>query len=306
MIRIVATLAVLLGGTTLATAQDIQAEIEAFTEADGFERLDLDLIEKVLLDQFFDVGEIAPGGSIGPIEKALIVATAEIPSVRTRTALSYGEIVTEEDGAVSFIEVRHYNLGPAIRADLIEAYGEGDVADEEAFGMGDHMAWRFVFQPLMGNSAALIDVSNKVIPEKSAAKHDCDGRPCLDYGPSLDEMADWEPMTDIALPDWEPLYPQSEGGLATPAFAVSQLAVVGFWANAEGGDYQWTGSEPSEAEADAAPFRFISIDRNLGNEDAIDTVWREVAPIGYEGGEVLFRRAEVGGQVSWMQAWDTP
>ncbi|MBJ3783534.1 hypothetical protein [Devosia sediminis] len=301
MIRTAATLAVLLSGTALTIAQDLQTELDSFIGADGFERLDVDLLEKVLLDEFIDVGDIAPGGSVGPLEKALLIATAEIPSIRTRTAVDYGQILSEEDGPVSFIEVRHYNLGPAVRAETIAAYGEGDVADEDAFGLGDHMAWRFVFQPLMGNSAALIDVSSKVIPEKSAAKHDCATGPCLDPLSTLDTAAEWEGM-DAALPEWPALYATEAEGAATPAHAVAQLAVAGFWANAEGGAYQWTGGEHPESVRDATPFRFIQIDRQLGQEASIDAIWLETALNDHALASITFRRAEIGGDVSLMRA----
>lgn len=277
MIRTVATLAILLAGTALAAAQDIETEIDTFIGADGFERLDVDLLEK-----------------------ALILATSEIPSIRTRTALAFGQILTEEDGPVSFIEVRHYNLGPIIRQEVIAEFGKGDVADEEAFGLGDHMAWRFVFQPLMGNSAALMDASSKIISDKSAAKHDCTGRPCLDPFAGFDAL-DWEDM-DGQLPVWPEMYATESDETATPAHAVAQLAVLGFWANSESGAYQWTGGEHPEAVRDATPFRFIGIDRQLEQQASIDAIWQETRLNDHALASVTFRRAEGGGTVRLMRA----
>ncbi len=301
MIRFIATTALLLATTALASAQSLDAEINRFIEADGFERVDVSLLEKVLLDEWVDNGEISPGGSVGPLEKALIIATAEIPSTRTRTALSYGEMVDEEYGPVSFIEVRHYNLGPSIRKQVIADYGEGDVADAEAFGLGDHMAWRFIFQPLMGSSAALMDASSMVIPEKAASKADCMGRPCLDPFVGFDETGEWEEIPGN-LPVWPELYAKEAEEVATPAHAVAELAVLGFWANAESGSYQWTGGEHPESIGDATPYRFIGIDRQLGQDTSIDVVWRETEVMDDALSAVLFRRVDVAGSVYLMRA----
>ncbi|ODU88556.1 MAG: hypothetical protein ABT14_02455 [Pelagibacterium sp. SCN 63-17] len=296
-------IAMLLGTTSLAHGHSLDEQINAFIGAEGFERQDLLAIETGLANEWLDRTAIAPGGAVGPLEKAAMIATSAIDSIRTRTAISYGELLVEEDGApmpVSFIEVRHYNLGQIIRAETVEAYGEGDVADEAAFGLGEHMAWRFVFQPIMGNTAMLVDASRRVISDKEATKDRCNDRPCLDTAALFDDIAQWD---DIAgtLPSWPDLYPADMGGVATPAHAIAELAVLGYWANAEAGTYAWTGGEHPEAAQGIAPYRFIGIDRNLGQEDGIDTVWQETALNDDAIASIAFRRIDVAGTVYYLR-----
>lgn len=303
MLRLIATLAILTSTTALASAQTIDDAITNFIHAKGFTHQNPYDIEDALAGHFID-DSVTPGGAVGPIEKSVMIAGDAIPSIRTRSFISYGEIINEEeDGAVpySFIEVRHYNLGPAIRADAVEAYGEENTDTLEAFGAGEHMAWRFVFRPIMGHTATLLDASSRVISDQQAERHDCNGIPCLDLMSGYDALADWQEI-EGTLPAWPLLYSDQSDEVATPAYAISQLAVLGFWANAETGAYQWTGGEHPEAVRDVTPYRFISVDRHLGQEASIDTVWKEAALNDDSITEILFRRAEVAGNVSLMRA----
>lgn len=300
-------LAAMLGTSSLAHAQGIDTQIQDFIQADGFTQADSAALESALSKLWTDTSSISPGGLVGPIEKAMLIADDASEATRTRTLIAYGEIIEEEDGAplpYSFIEIRHYNLGQIIRADAIDAYGAENVADQAAFGLGDHMAWRFVFRPTMGNTALLLDASSGVISGKNAAKQDCDGRPCLDPHASIDEVAHWTEI-EGKIPTWPPLYPTHDGEISAPAYAISRLAVFGYWANAEGGHYQWTGGEHPEAARGHEPYRFISIDRDLGQESAIDTVWRETALNDDALYAISFRQRDIAGQITLMRARET-
>ena len=303
MIRVAAiAAAMLLAGVTRTSAMPIDADIAAFVHADGFTQADAYALEQGLNPLWLDRQSISPGGQVGPLEKAVILATSAIGSTRTRTAISYGELIREEDGAplaVSFVEVRHYNLGPALHAQAVEELGAENVADVDVFGTGDHMAWRFVFQPLMGNTAVLVDASSRTISDKEASRQDCNGRPCL--ATYIDVMDDWQDI-EGTLPAWPELYTTAEEGVTTPAHAIAQLAVLGYWANAESGYYQWTGGEHPESISDTTPYRFITIDRNLGQEGAIDTVWRETELMDDSLSAISFRHIDVAGQVYLMRA----
>lgn len=304
MIRIVTTAAILLAGTALAQAQSLDDQINSFINAEGFDAIDTMPLEDDLAEQFLDTGAVSPGGNVGPIEKAMMIADKAIDADRTRTAISYGELIVEEDGApmpVSFIEVRHYNLGPAIHAETVEAYGAEDTADISEFGVGDHMAWRFVFQPVMGSTAALVSASTRTISEKEASKDDCNGRACLDLGTGFDTDRNWE-ETEVELPTWPALYAETEAEIATPAFAISQLAALGWSANAESGEYQWTGGEHPEAAQGYEPYRFIDIDRNLGQEFAIDAVWTDTLLNDDSIAAMALRRLDIVGQLHWFRS----
>lgn len=300
MIRTAAALTLVLATTAWASADETDTAIADFINAPGFDAIDVVPLEMELADQWLDTDKVSPGGSVGPIEKALIIATDAIPSTRTRTAVSYGELIADDGAPLSFIEVRHYNLGPAVHAATVEAYGAEDTADVSEFGTGDHMAWRFVFRPMMNNAAILIDASQHTIAPKEAAKQDCDGRKCLDLYSGFDDR-DWEEI-EGTLPAWPDIYTTDSDEISTPAHAIAQLAVLGFWANAELGFYQWTGGEHPESVRDTTPYRFISIDRNLGQEVGIDAVWRETELMDDELSAIAFRRAEVAGQVFLMRS----
>ncbi|KKB10126.1 hypothetical protein [Devosia chinhatensis] len=307
MDRFALLLAAFLGTTGLAHAQGMDADIAAFINAPGFDAIDTVPLEVELAQQWLDTDSITPGGLVGPLEKAMLIADQAIDATRTRTAIAYGEIVDEEDGAplpYSFVEVRHYNLGQVIRAEAIGAFGEDDVADPQAFGLGEHRAWRFVFRPMMGNTAMLLDASMRIISDEEAAGDDCSGRPCLDPSAGFDDLADWAEIQG-KIPTWPPLYPTQTGEISAPAFAISRLAVLGFWANAENGYYQWTGGEHPEAAQGVEPYRFIAIDRDLGQESAIDTVWRETALNDDELFAISFRQIDVAGQIALMRARET-
>ncbi len=296
--------ALLLCTTGLAQAQSLDDAINGFVGGDGFVAIDYVPLEMDLAEQFTDTGSISPGGAVGPIEKAIMIATGAIESDRTRTTLSYGEMIVEEDAApmpVSFIEVRHYNLGPAIRADTAEAYGEENTAEPEAFGLGEHMAWRFVFQPMMGNSAMLMSVGQRVISDKQASKDDCAGRNCLELGTDFHTDRSWDEV-EVDLPDWPAPYPALAGEIATPAFAIAQLAAFAGSANAEAGDYQWTGGEHPEAAQGIEPYRFVDIDRNLGQEAVIDVVWTDTMLNDDDLYARSLRRLDIAGQLHWFES----
>lgn len=300
MIRFAATIALLLAGTSLAAAQTLDEEITSFINAEGFEPRDAFALETELSEAWLDIDSLSPGGRVGPIEKAMMLADLAIPAQRTRSEIAYGEILGEDGAPTSFIEIRHFNLGPVIRADTADAYGEENTAPLEDFGVGDHMAWRFVLRPEMNNAAILIEASSRLITDKEASKAECSGRPCLDPYLSFDDV-DWQQI-DGKLPTWPPLYPTESEDVATPAHAIAQLAVFGYWANAESGEYQWTGGEHPEGARGPEPYRFIAIDRQLGQEASIDTVWRETKLNDDSLSAISFRRQEAAGEIVLMRA----
>lgn len=303
MTRTATILLALLASTAMAGASEVDDAVIKFINAPGFEPANLESIENRLDTHWLRTDLISPSGPVGPIEKAVMIASDAIDGTRTRTAISYGQMPMDDAGpfdAVSFVEVRHYNLGQIIREGVMEDYGAENTGGPEDFGLGEHHAWRFVFFPVMGNTAMLHDASSRVIPEDEAATDDCTGRPCLDLGSNLDDLAVWEEISGT-LPDWPQLYPEMSDEIATPAHAIAELAVAGFWASAESGDYQWTGGEHPEAARGFSPYRFIGIDRNLGQEVYIDTVWHETLLNDHAISDLYLRRLDIAGWVSFMR-----
>jgi hypothetical protein len=299
MIRTAVATAALLAATTLASAQSPDAAIAAFIHAPDFTVEDVSRLEERLINQWLDLSVATPGGTVGPLEKAMLIADMAIEGIRTRSALAYGEVITDDGTPVSFVEVRHYNLAKVLHAETADAYGIENTAPVEEFGLGEHMEWRFVFMPVMNNAAILLEASSRIISDKEASKHDCTGRPCLDPYAGFENYA-WEEI-DAQVPAWPDIYVTESDETSTPAHAIAQLAVFGYWANAESGDYQWTGGEHPEAIHDAVPYRFIGIDRHLGQEASIDAIWQETALNDDALASIAFRRAEVGGSVYLMR-----
>lgn len=301
MIRYAAALGLLLATTALAGAQTLDEQTAAFVGAPGFAMQDIARLNDQLDQNWLDRDSASPGGAVGPLEKAMLIAANDIESTRTRSAISYGEVIGEDGTPVSFIEVRHYNMAAPLHAETVDAYGAEDTADVAAFGEGEHKAWRFVFQPMMNNAAVLVEASMQVISPEQAAEDDCLGQPCLALDAEDSDPMDWTAI-DGTLPSWPELYPSDGTGIATPAATIAQLAVLGHWASAESGSYQWTGGEHPEGARDAKPYRFIGIDRNLGQDDSIATDWHETLLNDDAMAELAYRYIGVIGQVWLMQA----
>lgn len=301
MIRYATALGLLLATTTLASAQSLDDQIADFMGAPGFAMQDIARLNDRLDQMWLDTDSISPGGAVGPLEKAIMIAETDIGSTHTRSAIAYGQVIAEDGTPVSFIDVRHYNMAAPLHAAAVAAYGAENVAAVSAFGEGDHKAWRFVFQPVMNNAAILIEAGSRTISDKEASKDDCTGRPCLELAAGFDETLDWIDIEGTP-PSWPELYPSALWDVAIPASAIAQLAVLGFWANAESGSYEWTGGEHPESVGDAAPYRYIGIDRNLGQDDSIEAVWNETALNDDTIAAVAYRYIGVPGQTYRMQA----
>ena len=301
MNRYIAALGLLLSTTGLAGAQTLDAQIADFVGAPGFIMQDIARLDDRLSQMWLDTAALSPGGQVGPIEKAMMLADTDISSTRTRSAIAYGQVMEEDGTPVSFIEVRHYNLAAVLHAETVEAYGIENTADVADFGTGDHKAWRFIFQPLMNNAATLVQASARTISPEEAAADDCMGRPCLDLYADASDPLDWQEM-DWTTSSWPELYPSRFGDMAIPAYTIAQIAVLGFWASTESGAYQWTGGEHPEAARDATPFRFIGIDRNLGQDDSTETIWHETLLNDDAIASLAYRFVEVVGKVYLMQA----
>ena len=153
MIRTAPVAAALLLTTALASAQPLDDQIHDFIYAPGFTAEDIGRLDERLINQWLDLTVATPGGTVGPLEKAMLIADMAIEGIRTRSALAYGEVIGEDGTPYSFVEVRHYNLAAVIHAETEDAYGPENTAPVEEFGLGDHMAWRFVFMPEMNNAA---------------------------------------------------------------------------------------------------------------------------------------------------------
>lgn len=300
-----ACLLALLPAAALAASEYLEEEIAAFVGAPGWERAEAGLIEQALIDQLQDPRSVSPGGSLGPLEKALLLLESEEPPLpRTRTLLRYGQITLDEDGTalpVSFVQVERYNLGPAIRAMAAEEYGAENVGAPEDFGVGPHVAWRFVFMPVMGSSALLLDAARAEIDEPAALGADCLGRGCLEMTVPADDLLPWleseAPELDFVSP-----YTAERDGIAVAARAVAELSLLQALATLEGGQYLWLGVEQAEAASDGRPFLFFLEDRDLGQDSASETLLVQSELNDDQLFAFWSRRLQVPGETWWFGA----
>src|SRR5690606_4353969 len=117
----------------------------------------------------------------------LLIDSMEEPLSRVRYMVRYGQMI-RDDAPLSFVTVERYNFGPIIRRQVVDAYGEENADEPEAFGVGPHVAWRIVTMPLMGQAAAVVEAARREIGDEEAGALDCAGRLCLSYDPALDEI----------------------------------------------------------------------------------------------------------------------
>src|SRR5690606_20244501 len=124
---------------------------------------------------------LAPAANLGPMAMAIFaLETVEPPLERVRYRLRYGVRWVQQPPAAdpvpfSYIEVIRLNLGPAIRQELVQALGKENVADAAQFGLGPHVGWRFVTQPLMGNRAMIATAGRREFNEAAARDLQCLG-----------------------------------------------------------------------------------------------------------------------------------
>ncbi len=280
-----------------ARADEVDDAIAAFIESDGFAQQDAEIIDGQLVGLFTGTG-MRPDGAASPLEKALLlVDSMEEPLSRVRYMVRYGQMI--QDGTpLSFVTVERYNFGPIIRQQVVDAYGEENADDLEAFGVGPHVAWRIVTMPLMGQAAAVIEAARREIGDEEAEALDCGGRGCLAYEPTLDEFQLWDEIEGPL-----PLQTRYEGtdDVAVPARAASELAIAAGIASNDG-SVGWTGPEQPEAARGAEPFLFMTIDRDLGQDTAVDAVLGQTLLNDDSIAALWHRRVEFPGSVYWMQA----
>ena len=304
MIRLASALVAALAVATPALSAEIEETIASFIGETGFVVQDWAAASEALATQWTRTDLMAPGGAVGPVEQALLLSGSAPALIHTRTSIRYGEVIVDEDGAparYSFVDLRRYNLGPALHEALVGQLGAENVADLAEFGEGPHTAWRLVFFPVMGSVATLLEVSARDIGDDEAAADECGGRPCLDPDATLDARAEWS-EADAVVADWTPNFRDRVDGVATEAQAVAELEISQYLATSEGGDYLWTGGEHPEAVRDATPFRFYEIDRNLGQELVVDALSVNTELNDDSIRDMMVRRIDVAGEVYWLNA----
>jgi len=269
LVLIAASIAVLGNTSNLASA----SPTEQFVNEGIFSPVDPDAVWDEInagLSSSNPDSVFLPTADIGPMPLAMLaIAAMEAPLERVRYRLRYGVDWVEAmpGGAgvpISYLEVIRFNLGTAIREDLIESLGVENVAGPEEFGVGPHVAWRFVTQPLMGNRAIGVVAGRGEVPDDTARTFECLGLPCLSVHTSLDDAAPWSEMARSEVAP-RALFPEGVGGILSPAAAVELLL-----------------GEIDSIETDMAPDApsmpgwaiEAVIEQNLGQDIGLDAAYR--------------------------------
>lgn len=252
----------------------------SFISSQGFTAVEQGVLplEKRLQDSLMKTGAVSGNGQLTALEKALLlVDLEEKPLQRVRYVVRLGQQV-DGGGPLTLVEVDRYNLGPASRAEAIEAYGEEYTADPEDFGVGPHVSWRFIMRPAGPGTVELLAAGRREVPEEEAAKASCVGRSCLSLD-LIDDLKTWKDASSGSFTVPKRAYPaviatgegDERGEEEAPAHVALELALMLGAVRADQNGVQWVGDLPAGAMS-ASSLPVIVIDRNTGQETMTDAI----------------------------------
>lgn len=248
-----------------------------------------------------------PAAELGPIPLSVQALDALEPALeRTRYRVRYGvdwvapNEQTDSAGGqpvpVSYIEVTRFNLGPALREDLIKSLGQANVADEQAFGVGPHTSWRFVTRPIMGNRAMIVSAGRTEIDDKAARNEMCLGSPCLDIASVINGAAPWSEMQAVEPRPSSPLA-GSPQLMTSPAAAINQLL-----GDVDSIEVDRPAGAPSRPDWSIEAVIESNLGQDIGTDaayrwgnlldDSIGTLWQRLSTIGMGAEQPTVFRAE--------------
>lgn len=206
-----------------------------------------------------------PGADLDPVGlsvRMLEHREAALPHVRYRVTYR-AEFVTPAGDQIeprAYIEVLRFNLGPARRAELVAELEGVPIAAEEVFGVGPHVAWRFVVGAVQGRNAHVFRASRKELTEAEARLRACFEQTCL----SLDDVqgADetgWQTIAAPELGERANVPADADGARRSPGAIASEM-----FAEAMGDGY----GEPVEGlQPGEVPVTLV-ISRDVGGQDS--------------------------------------
>lgn len=166
-----------------------------------------------------------PDADLDPITRAvLLVEHLENKLPHTRYQIHYSINTSTEVPELKhdYLEINRYNLGPALREDLLLSIPKEHVADPHEFGLGPHVSWRFVMAPTMGMRADLLYASRKEIPSNEAVNTTCFNESCLSLQDPSGPTAHWISIPPPPLPP-QPYTTKNAWGLSQPAAIAQEL-----------------------------------------------------------------------------------
>lgn len=268
---LLAAVAAVAGLAPLAARADPPAR---FVGEDGYVAVDPDRVWEdvnAALSQARPGSVFRPTATLGPIPVALAALDASEPALeRVRYRLRYrtDHVESSPGGAarpVSHVEVVRFNLGPAVRQELVDSLGHEAVADARAFGVGPHVGWRLVTRPMMGNRAVVVAAGRMEIDGRAARDETCLGAPCLAAAPGIEAAAAWGEMEPSGVESHEP-FPPPVDGVVAPTMAVELLL--------GGIDGIESDAAPGEPAIPAWAIEAV-VEVNLGQDVGLDAAYRQ-------------------------------
>jgi len=247
-------------------AAALETVIGDFLATDGdYTEIDTYYIELAIEDHVRAEGDesaLLASGRLDPLVKAALVPRVMEGDLQ-RSRLHMHVRVIEADASpaadperIVLASLQRCNLGPAIHAENVAAYGADNVAPAGEFGEGPHSEWRLVMQQLMGNNAVIWAASYRELEGEAAAS-------CDETTTAIEDAAVWQGAeeTDAAVALFETGFGFDAAGFPTPA-GVLALAVerAGFDVYTA----EVIGQDRVVAE--------VTVERNLGQDASVDAV----------------------------------
>ncbi|MGY0798143.1 hypothetical protein ACW7G0_03685 [Lysobacter sp. A286] len=217
--------------------QQLEQRIDAFVAAPGYEELDVEsMVDQDWYARFPNAGESAllPDADLDPVTRSMLLFDSReaplgadgIPARAryriTRHQRSLGD--DWSDVRHSYIEITRYNLAPSWHRMLVAEYGDRAAPAGPAREL-PHVSWRLVTTGVMGQRAAVVAASRRVITPDEASQAMCLGRPCLALEPmEPTDAGDFEPMP---APELAPaIYRGATVSQSEPEFAIAAPARI--------------------------------------------------------------------------------
>lgn len=283
-------------------AQQLEQRVDAFVDAPGYERLDVEaMLDEDWYGRFHQAGQSAlpPDAGLDPVTRSLLLFTSqEAPLESARYRITRHQDALDGDWSDvrhSYIEITRYNLAPGLYRMNLAAYGEHLAPPGPELEL-PHVSWRLVTTGLMGQRAAVVAASRRVVEASEAS-----GAICLQELPCLAlDAADFEPgpFESIPSPETAPAGYASAIPAGQPEFAIAAPARVAeeLFAIATG-EYD----ELHEPATLANPEMVMVIDFGTGQERNSQALMHLTSLMDDAISERWIRRLEVPGSVEWQR-----
>lgn len=286
-------------------ARTLEARVDAFVEAPDYEPLDVEaMLDDNWYERFDARGQSAlpADADLDPVTRSLLLFVSEeapLDTARYRITRHQPSLGGDwSDVRHSYIEITRYNLAQGLHRMNVAVHGDRAAPAGPAVQL-PHVSWRLVTTGLMGQRAAIVAASRRVVDPFDASRAIClDKLPCLALGGfEFDDEAAFESMPAPDVP------PAGYLGWATPP-AHPELAIASPPRIAQEMFHIATGEydELHEAATLASPEMVMVIGMNSGGQDSNSRALMHLTALMDDAtSERWIKRMEVPGTVDWQR-----